>query len=216
MSHKLVLLDLETQRDFFLLHGPCSVPESPVALHHILELFTWARRENIFVISTVLRNRPGQHSTTTDIPHCIEGTKGEIKARGTLLPNRINLGMHNDTDIPSDLLESYQQAIFEKRTNNIFTHAKLERLISEIPTATFIICGAGMVHIAAHAAIGLRSRGSGVILASDATTTVDIPAGKMAQLRMKAKGVVFARTSQIVSQSSIHITTTIREKDRAG
>jgi len=216
MQPELVLLDLETQRDFFLRHGPCSTPESPRAFHHILELFEWARRENIFVISTVLRNRPGQRSAIADTPHCIEGTKGEIKARGTLLPNRIDLGMHNDTDIPADLLEVYQQVIFEKRTANIFSHAKLERLISEIPASTFIICGGGLVHVAAHAAIGLRARGSGVILASDATTTVDIPAGKMAQLRMKAKGVVFASTSQIITQSSMHLASTVSKKDRAG
>ena len=211
MPSNQILLDLETQRDFFLHHGPCSGEKSREAYHKILELFRWAKKDNIFVLSTVLRMKPGQTSPISPLPHCIEGTNGEKKARGTLMPRKIDLGMHNDTDIPADLTEKYQQVIFEKRSTDIFAYSKPERLLSESSHTTFIICGAGLAHGISQAAIGLRMRGASVILARDAITNIDTSAGKMARLRMAAKGVVFANTAQIIKPAHNHCTIPFRD-----
>ena len=201
-AHGQILLDVEVQADFFLPGGSCYSRQSKAAARRIRQLFRWVRRERIPVISTVLRVRPNERAPLAPVPHCVDGGHGERKLRRTVLPSRINLGLRSSTDLPSDLFDRYQQIIFEKRDPNIFLHAGAERLITELPMTTFVICGAGTAGGIAAAAIGLRFRGFGVILAADAVLDLGDPLADMARRRMDAKGVVFANTSDIVAPAS--------------
>ena len=132
-------------------------------------------------------------------PHCVDGTDGEKKMTRTAMTRRMNLGLLNTTDLPPNLFESYQQVIFEQRETDIFIHARAERLLTEIGNATFIICGAGLTQGIVQAAVGLRTRGFGVIIASDAVLDFGEPLVDMANLRMQAKGAIYAPTSEIVA-----------------
>jgi isochorismate hydrolase len=121
----------------------------------------------------------------------------------TILSARVNLGLRNTTDLPSSLFEDYQQVIFEKRHTDIFLHARAERLITELPNATFILCGAGLAQGIVQAAVGLRNRGLGVILAEDAVLDLNDPMAEMSRRRMEAKGVIFAPTQKIILPSVV-------------
>ena len=199
MKYQCILLDLETQRDFFAPGGSCYRPQAARAARQIYRLFGWARKSRIPVISTVLRVRGGTVGPLAATPHCIDGSVGERKLSRTLLPRRIDFGLRNSTDLPRDLFNSYQQVIFEKREADIFSHARLERLITELPPSTFVLCGAGVATSLMYAAVGLRSRGFGVILAADAVVDLGEPSAEMAYRRMEAKGVVFAPAKEIIS-----------------
>ncbi len=199
MGSAPILLDMETQADFFLPGGSCFNDKSLPAASNVYRLFEWARLNRMPVISTVLRVRPSGVGPLARVPHCREGSAGERKLAQTTLLRHIDLGLLNSTDLPEDLLEQYQQVIFEKRMPDIFAHSRLERLITELPPATFVICGAGLARGIAESAIGLRSRGFGVVLAEDAVLDLDDELAEMAALRMEAKGVIFAPTSKIVS-----------------
>ena len=151
------------------------------------------------MISTALRVPVHQIGPLSDTPHCIEGTHGERKLARTLLRPFINLGLRNTTDLPEDLLETYKQVIFEKRDVDIFHHARAERLLTEMNRATFVLCGATVEAGIVQAAIGLRSRGFPVVLASDAVIALDDTRATMAYRRMHAKGVLFVNTREIVA-----------------
>ena len=194
-----VLLDIEVQRDFFALGGSCFNEQGQAAAFQIARLFHWARVSHVPVISTVLRVRSNEIGPLSDVPHCIEGTEGEEKLPRTIMPRHINLGLRNSTDLPDDIFDHYQQVIFEKRNTNIFAHARAERLLTELPRTTFIICGAGAACGILQAAVGLRSRDFAVIIASDAVGELGDPRAEMAYRCMEAKGVIFARTAQIVN-----------------
>jgi len=194
-----ILLDIDTQRDFFARDGSCYSPQAAEAVRHVYRLFRWARHGQVPVISTVLRVRPNQRGPLAPVPHCVDGTAGERKLRRTILTPHVDLGLRNSTDLPADLFRSYRQVIFEMRHTDIFEHAPTERLITELPLATFVICGAGVAGGIVQAAIGLRSRGFGVILAQDAVLDLGDPLADMARRRMDAKGVVFAPTSEIIA-----------------
>lgn len=199
MYPERIILDVECQRDFFSPGGSCYSEESAAAARNIHRLFAWARMFNIPVISTVLRVRSGEIGPLADVPHCLEGTDGERKLPKTVLPSRINLGLRNSTDLPDHIFQYYQQVIFEKRFTDIFAHTRAERLITELPRATFIVCGAGMEAGIAQATIGLRTRGFPVVLAADACLALRPQPAAMARLRMDAKGVVFTQTEKIVT-----------------
>jgi len=193
-----ILLDIETQRDLFLPGGSCYAKEAAPALRNIYRLFQWVRANRIPVLSTVLRVRRQERGPLAAVPHCVEGTDGERKIARTILPRRVNLGLRNSTDLPGDIFRRYQQVIFEKRDTDLLAHARAERLITELPPATFVVCGAGVAKGIFQAAVGLRTRGFGVI-AADALAGLGDDFAPMARLRMEAKGVVFATTEEIVA-----------------
>ena len=199
MTYDLILLDIETQRDFFQPGGSCYAPGARRAARRIAELFAWAQAGRIPVLSTVLRVRRNERGPLADADHCVEGSEGERKIPRTILPSRIDLGLRNTTDLPSDLFATYQQIIIEKRYTDIFAHARIERLLTELDTGTFVLFGAGVAHGICQAAIGLRTRGFGVILARDAVLDLGHELAPMATRRMEAKGVVFAPAREIIS-----------------
>ena len=197
MQYRRVLLDIETQREFFFPEGSFYSERAPAAAKNIRRLSAWACANGVPVISTVLRVRPHEIGPFGKRPHCVEGTNGERKLPGTVLPRRINFGLRNTTDLPARVLRRYQQVVFEKRATDIFAHARLERLITELPPATFVVCGAGVAKGIVQAVIGLRYRGFGVIVAKDAVLDLGDELAEMAYLRMEAKGAIFVPTADI-------------------
>ena len=199
MKHERILLDIEVQRDLFDRAGSFYTKPAAEVAGNIYRLFAWARKNRIPVVSTVLRVRPDRLGPLVDVPHCVDGSGGERKLLRTILPRRINFGLRNITDLPLDLFRRYQQAIFEKRYTDIFLHERAERLITELRSGTFILCGAGVAKGIVEAAVGLRFRGFGVVVASDAVLDLGDRHAAMARLRMEAKGVVFVPTDRIVA-----------------
>ena len=197
MTYDRILLDVESQRDIFLPKGSLYCPQAAKAAPQIYKLFKWARQQQVPVVSTVLRQLPSRPGAMGEPPHLIEGTDGEKKLPRTLLTPNIDLGLRNDTDLPLDLFDRYRQVIFEKRQTDIFRHAKAERMITELTGVTFVVCGGGVAQGIVEAAVGLRNRGFGVILAEDAVVDFGHADAEMAYLRMRAKGVVFAQTAEI-------------------
>ncbi len=199
MNFDLVLLDIETQRDFFVPGGSCYRPSANNVRCNIYALFDWARANDQPVISTVLRIPGGRIGPLAEVPHCLEYGPGERKLHRTILRPYINLGLRNSTDLEADLFDRYRQVIFEKRHTNIFFHARAERLISELSRVSFVLCGAGVAGGVVQAALGLRNRGFGVILATDAVLDLGSPRAKMAYKQMYTKGVLFAKTRKIIA-----------------
>ena len=199
MDHERIVLDIGTQRDFFLPSGSLYTDAAAEAAKSIYRVFEWVRANNIPVISMVLRVRPPGRGPMGERPHCVDGTSGEKKLPRTVLPRRVNLGLLNSTDLPGDLFGRYQQVIFEQRDTDIFAHARAERLLTELRGSTFILCGAGVAQGLVQAAVGLRTRGFGVIVAGDAIVDFGHPRAEMARLRMQAKGAIFAPTADIIA-----------------
>jgi nicotinamidase-related amidase len=203
MKHERIFLDIETQNDFFSPDGTLYSDEADAAAEHICELFDWAASTGVPVMSTVLRTRRYERGPYGLVPHCVEDTDGERKLPGTVLPRRVNLGLLNTTDLPRNIFDTHQQVIFEKREPDIFAHARAERLLTELSSATFIVCGAGVSKGIALSAVGLRTRGFGVIVASDAVLHLRDPLTEMAVRRMEAKGVIFAPTEELIAPKRV-------------
>ena len=197
MKRKLLLLDLDTQVDFFLPEGSRYMSQARMVRANIWRLFELAQKIRIPVISTVLRVRPGELSFMEAAPFCVEGTEGESKLPGTILPRYINLGLRNITDLPCDIFKRYQQVIIEQRLTDIFTHVRLERLVTEAFPATFVVCGASITKGVLKAALGLRHRGLDVVLVTDAVLDLEDELTEIAYRRMEAKGVVFCLTEEL-------------------
>ena len=199
MHYERIILDMESQRDFFSPGGSCFTPDNLSAGHNIRRLFKWARRRGIPVLSTMLRLRPGSRGPMAEAPHCIEGTNGAKRISRTLLNRYIDFGVRASTDLPGDIFEQFQQVIVEKRCTNIFDHPRLERLVTELSAETFIMCGAGSAQGIVQAVVGLRHRKFEIVLAADAIVDLDDPDAEMAWMRMLAKGAVPLAVDEIIA-----------------
>lgn len=204
MRKNYLLLDVETQREFLDRSGKLYAPPARDVARNLRKLFKWARNEEIPVVSTALRVRKGEVGPLAGTPHCIEGTLGEQKSPATLLPRRVDFGLRNTTDLPEDVFEDVQQVIIEKRDTDIFSHARCERLITEMAPEKVFICGVGLAQGIYQAAIGLRSRDIEVVLAEDAVLDLNDDFAEMAELRMRAKGVQFEPTEEIAVKLPRH------------
>jgi len=199
MRPERILLDIEAQRDFFSPGGSCFDRSHLPAGRNVRRLFAWARRNRVPAMSTMLRVRPGRTGPLAPVPHCVEGTNGEKRISGALLSRYVNFGIRNTTDLPADVFEQYRQVIFEKRHTDIWLHTRAERLLTELETGRFIICGAGSAGGIVEAVVGLRSRGFEVTLAADAILDLGSPDAEYAWLRMLAKGAVPLSTEEIIA-----------------
>ena len=199
MGYERILLDMEVQRDFFCRTGRFYSKTNGQALKHIKELLKWANIQRVPVISTLLRTDRSLPCREHP-PYCIEGTEGELRVPRTVLRNHIAFGTRRTTDLPECILDHYQQVIFEKRSLSILSSLRVERLLTQLSgSGTFILCGAGVAGGIVQAAITLRSRKFGVILADDAVADLGDPDTEMARRRMAAKGVIFCPTATIIA-----------------
>ena len=87
-KRRQVLVDINTQRDFFLADGVVCIRNHRRVLAHVRRLMAWARTRDIPVVSTceVYANH---HSHNGDPRYCIDGTEGQWKIPYTLLNSRI-------------------------------------------------------------------------------------------------------------------------------
>jgi nicotinamidase-related amidase len=116
-----------------------------------------------------------------------------------VLAGCVDLGLRNVTDLPEDIFERHRQVVVEMRFTDIFSHGRIERLLTELDAETFVVCGAGSARGIVEAVIGLRHRRFEVVLAADAILDLDDPGAEFAWLRMVAKGAVPLSTKEIVT-----------------
>ena len=123
---KQVVIDIDTQNDYFLDDGRARVGNRRRILSHIRRVMALARVKKIPVISISVihpQNNGG---------YCVDGTKGAEKICYTLLSNRASFSADNNTDLPIDVLRRYRQIILHKRCVDPFDEPRIDRLLSEV------------------------------------------------------------------------------------
>lgn len=102
-KRRQVLVDINTQQDFFLADGLVCIRNHRRVLAHIRRLMAWARRRDISVISTC-EVYPDHNGRDGEDRYCVDGTSGQTKIGYTLLNNRISFAADGSTDLPRDML----------------------------------------------------------------------------------------------------------------
>ena len=196
-----IMIDLHVQRDLFAPAGSLYTRANSGATANVYRLFHWARTTGVPVLSPVLLVRPGRHGPFGKVPHCIEGSGGELKLVRTLLSRRVNLGLSHTADLERGLLSRVGQVIFETRDTNVLHHAKFERLVAELTRLhAFVLCGATVARGILETVLGLKRYGHRVFVAEDAVLELGLPRTEMAWLQIVAKDAILLPTDQIVRE----------------
>jgi len=198
---KWILVDINTQKDFFLAGGNACIKNHRRVLANIRRMIAWARRNEIRIISTC--EVYPDHNGASDPNYCIDGTEGQEKIRYTMLSNRANFPADTNTDLPADILRQYRQIVLHKRCVDPFDEPRIERLLSEVRADNFVLIGAIAEGAVEATALGLLQRGKRVSVVTDAVGLLDNNEAKLAFRKMKAKGANLIETKKLAGVSHL-------------
>jgi nicotinamidase-related amidase len=196
-KRRQVLVDIDTQRDFLLAEGKACIRNHRRVLAHIRRVMAWARSKDVPIISTceVCPANP----PVADI----DGTEGQQKVSYTLVSNRISFPADGSTDLPRDMLRRYKQVILHKRCIDPFDEPRIDRLLSELQAAEFILIGVTAEAAVRATALGLIQRDRKVIVVVDAVGTHDNHEARMALRKVQAKGARLIETRRLAGISHL-------------
>ncbi len=193
-----IMIDLNTQCDFLLPSGALPVANRATALPNIRRLMTWARLQQVPIISSLEAHRLGE-SLHGLPPHCIDRSPGQRKLPFTLMPRRILVMGDNTTDLPNDAFRRYQQVILTKRNVDFLTNPKADRLINSIGVDHFIIFGISAAHCVKAMVLGLIAQHNHVVVVTDACGWWSQSDADHSFRQMDAKGAVLVTTEELVT-----------------
>jgi nicotinamidase-related amidase len=201
-KRRQVLVDINTQKDYLLPDGVASIRNHRRVLAHIRRMMAWARMTDIPIISTC-EVHPSNGSHDAPPMCCADGTIGQEKISYTLVRNRISFPADGSTDLPRDMLRRYQQVILHERCIDPFDEPRIDRLLSEVCAAEFILIGACAEGAVKAVALGLLQRDKRVMLIVDAIGYHDNREAKMAFRKMEAKGARLIETRRLAGCSHL-------------
>lgn len=212
-KRRQILIDVNTQKDFFAFDGVEPSRNRRRVLANIRRVMAWARSRKIPVISTceVYPN----HDGLNEIKYCLEGTYGQEKIGYTLLPNRISFPADGNTDFPRNLLQEYRQAILDKRCADPFSEPRIDRLLTEVCATEFIVIGCFAESAVEAMVLGLLQRDKNVSVVVNAVGTQNNKAADLSFRKMKAKGAKLIEVKKLAGLSHLKTAGTVSREGSA-
>ena len=202
LTRKRVIIDVDTQKDFFLADGVACVRNHRRVLANIRRIMAWSRVYNVHVISTAQIHHNG-NGNLDKTPWCIEGTKGISKIHYTLVNRRKSYAADGYTDFSKDVLKENDQLILFKRCSDPFKEPRAERILTELKADEFIIIGATVEDGVKATVLGLLQRGKKVSVVIDAVGSHEKQAADIAFRQMQAKGARLIETRSLAGLSHL-------------
>lgn len=162
-----VLIDVCTQRDFLDPGAILQVANRDALLPRLEQVFAWARRSRVGVVSIVESHRPSEPLAGFPL-HCIDGTSGQEKLNCTQVRPSILVEVDNTLALPPNLREKYHQLKFRKRARDVLSNPKTDRFLTQLDADEFIIVGVGLDRAIRTLALGLLARHKTVTVVGDA------------------------------------------------
>ena len=183
-----VLVDLNTQYDFFHAQGAMPVLEAPYLIPAIRTVVAWGRRNRVPVISSVESRRPEEALGSTQQRCCVDGSAGQRKLEFTIFPSSTYVEVDNTLTVPTDLFNQYQQVVFRKRSDDLLTNPKADRFLTQLAINEFILFGAGIERCVKSLALALLARHKTVKIITDACGCWNRSVADLSLRQVVAKG----------------------------
>jgi len=201
LRRKRILIDVDTQREFFLAAGAACIRNHRRVLANIRRVMAWARLKNIRMISTARVYNSG----TAGREGHIESPDGPKKISYTVRNRHISFAADGCTDLPRDIFRQYDQVILEKRSIDPFEEPRADRMLSELRASEFILIGATAEGAIKATALGLLVRRKNVTILTDAIGSRDKPAAQIALRQVEAKGAKLVEAKTLLGSSHLRM-----------
>lgn len=204
LKKKRILVDVDTQRDFFLADGKACIRNHRRVLANIRRVMAWARKENVRVISTAQVHLPDGHNGSK-FNFCLAGTEGVCKIPYTLRHRHFIFEPGDATDVPREMLNDFDQIILFKRTEDPFEEPRAERILTEMKASEFVIIGGPVETSVLSTVLGLLLRGKQVTVLNDAVGSLEKNAAEIALRKMQAKGAKLVESKSLFGSSHLRL-----------
>ncbi len=183
-GQKRIVVDVDTQRHFFLDNGRVCVHNHHQVLANIRRVMAWIRMEDVGMISTMqIYSAPKMYNDFLNT-----GNENQKKLTYTLRNRYTSLDATDSTDLPPAILERYNQVILMKRCFDPFAEPRADRVLSELEAEEFILIGAAAEGAVKATALGLLNRRKNVTVLVDAIGSYDKFAGEVAFRQLWERG----------------------------
>lgn len=193
-----VLVDLNTQRDFFEPTGACPVLDTAGLYASLRRIIAWAKRNQVPVVSSLDSHRRSDANHHGTAIHCIEGSTGQSKLPFTLLGSRTFVEGDNTIAVPVDLFRRHQQVIFPQRSKDLFANPKADRFITQLRADEFILFGAVAENEIKAVALGLKARGRRATVLIDGSGSWNRSESELSFRQMAAKGITLLTVNELL------------------
>jgi nicotinamidase-related amidase len=194
---KQIVIDVDTQKRFFLDGRAIRVRNHRSILANIRRVIAWTRLRHIHMVSTV-------QTCAANIPcrtFCAAGHESLKKIGYTLRNRRTSFDATDCTDLPAGIFRQYDQVILQKRCMDPFEEPRADRILTELQANRFILIGALTEGAVKATALGLLARGKNVTVLVDAIGSCNKAAAKIALRQIWAKGAKLTYTPSLLSPS---------------
>lgn len=200
MNKKIVFLDIDTQYDFIDPSGNLYVSGAEKLIPNFRRLFSFAKMNNIPIVSSLDTHRRNDPEFKDFPPHCIKGTKGYKKIKQTQIKNVRVAGKKESSYAYTRLSRGAKQIFVAKNIIDIFSNPQIKIILK--PYQVAYIFGVALDYCVKAACLGLVNLGIKTYLIKDATKAVSSK-GRTQTLRLlKQKGVIFIKTKEVIEGSS--------------
>jgi nicotinamidase-related amidase len=196
-----LLVDLNTQNDYFAPEAPLALPNAAASRRHIGLLARAALHYGIPILSGCDEHKPDdpEFRDSRLPPHCLAGTPGAAKIFETLVrgaPAIPHQGRRRPWPNLKDLRERGGEVILEKDRFDLFTNPACGEVIRAINPQELVVFGAMLEHDILSTALTARTQGLAVSVVGDATAYRDADAAHAARLGLQHRGVRLEYTEE--------------------
>lgn len=198
--YECVVVDLNTQRDFCAFDGAYPVANHEELVPALRRVVAWTKRNQAPIVSSIEAHRPAELGNNGHPVCCFDGTPGQSKLEFTLFPLRLLVEVDNTFALPLDLFKHWQQVMFRKRTDDMFTNPKADRLFTHLPVREYVLFGTGLECSIKALALGLLAREKRVSVVTDACGYWHKPTADLALRQISAKGANVLTVEELLSR----------------
>jgi nicotinamidase/pyrazinamidase len=197
---KLILWEVDNQRDFMLPGGKLYVPGAEKLIPNISRLVNTARENRAFLISSRDQHSPQDPEFKIFPPHCIKGTEGARLIPEALAQNVLAVPNESAFRLPADLTR-YQQVLVEKQSLDVFDNPHTAEIVNSLsPDAEFFVFGVVTEYCVQFVAKALLDRGRLVSIVTDAIEHLNPAAGSKAVTELTAAGARLTTTEAALAR----------------
>jgi nicotinamidase/pyrazinamidase len=199
-SRKIVLWEVDAQKDFMQPGGKLYVPGAEKIIPNIKRLVDAARQGRVFLVSSGCAHQADDPEFKTFPPHCIRGTEGAgIVAEG-LTTDYVTIPNDEASRVPADLF-SHSQVVIEKQVLDVFSNPRTDEIVERLGSeAEFFVFGVVTEYCVHFAAKGLLDRNRKVFVVKDAIETLKPEDSERTLRELKALGAQFVTTDEAVQK----------------
>jgi nicotinamidase/pyrazinamidase len=196
IAPKALFMDIDTQHDFANKKGALYAKDADKRINNFRKLTAFAKKNKILIVSSQDTHAKDDPEFKDFPPHCVVGTWGNRKVKGTLLKKHAVLFFKKIYSYHQlqTLAEDFDQIVWEKDVIDVFTNPNISRLLEIVFPDTVYLYGLITEYCIKTAIEGLLKMGFSIVLIQDAIHAISAKEKIRLFATWKKKGVKFTTT----------------------